>query len=90
MSILKMFLGPAVKELEHNPKVVELVNKAVAAEAVVAPILAKVDQNAVAQAIASFSGGKITKDEVQAVETEIANLVLALGGLVEELKTAAE
>ena len=90
MSILKMFLAPAFKELETNPKILAIIANLEAAEARLAPILAKLDESSVAQAIASLTGGKITAEEVQTVEEEAATILTSLPALLTELKAMAK
>lgn len=84
MSLLSMVLQPAIKELEGNPKVVSAVKNLAAAEATIAPILAKLDQGQIAQFIASMSHGKLTEAEVLAVETQIGVVLTEVGNLITE------
>jgi hypothetical protein len=69
MSLTSLILNALIKKLESEYP--ELAAKVKAFEAFIAPIWAQANQAAIATAIASLSGGKLTAVEVQALETEL-------------------
>lgn len=89
MSILQMFLKPAIKEIKANPKIQAALQQLEVAENKIVPILAKIDQAQLAQQIAVLSGGKITTAEVLLLEQEIGNVLQSLEHLATEAEAVA-
>lgn len=71
MSLASMIFSPLIKKLESDPKLIALAQKVKDVDTLLSPIFAAEDQTAIASAISTISGGKITPSEAQIVETEI-------------------